>query len=119
MKARWIGLLTGASTAFVIDLLILKYIDINTRTGTNAWWLVNFPSFPLVLCCLPFIGSAIAFGDDNQPLVNLLSIYCTFASCLTWGGMGYWVGRANEKSKPLDSDGEAEGSSDPSDPARP
>ena len=94
MRPSRLGFLTAAGLAFVVDITLIATLGDEPRLGAIVWWCVNFPSFPSLLCCGPFIP--VATGDDNENLNRAAMVYMTISSCLTWGGIGYWIGRMRE-----------------------
>jgi hypothetical protein len=107
MKRRWTGFLTAAGIVLFVDLSIIGIVGIDNVNDTSAWWCVNLPALPFLSCCVPFVP--LTPGDDNIPQIRLLVISMTFWSCVTWGMIGYWVGRVNENPRLLARDECSEG----------
>jgi hypothetical protein len=107
MKRRWTGFLTAVGIVLFVDFSIIGIIGIDNINDTSAWWCVNLPALPFLSWCVPFVP--LTPGDDNIPQIRLLVISMTFWSCVTWGVIGYWVGRVNENPRLLARDECSEG----------
>jgi hypothetical protein len=99
MKRRWIGFLTAAGILVVADISSIGTLGIDNTNSATAWWWVNLPALPFLSCCVPSVP--LTPRDDNIPQIRLLVISMTFLSCVTWGVIGYWIGRVNENPRLL------------------
>ncbi len=89
MRDALFGFLLAAGVVLVLDVLIMLVFGLEGRIGTEAWWIVNFPSIPCLLCCMgpPPMGEAEITGWDYMAVLVSL-----FGSCVTWGLLGAFVG---------------------------
>jgi hypothetical protein len=92
---RWTGLLVAATLAMTVDFAIIATLGWESPRAITAWWIANFPSLPFVACCMS--GVPIAPGDDNEPAVELAEFLAFFWSLVTWGAIGWMMGRNYEK----------------------